>query len=91
MKEETKEEIIKISKQFAGAFEWPIAESGWLIVDPLSGYLNSIGYENKLTELPATSNRNQTLIINFQDGSQLIPGGSNLKSVHKDAKDWMWL
>lgn len=27
--------------------------SGWLIVDPLSGYLNFCGYEHKTLELPA--------------------------------------
>ena len=91
MKIEDQNEITKISQQFASAFDWPIEGSGWLTVDPLSGYLNSIGYENELKELPAKGDRPQILIMIFKDGSQFIPAGSDLKSVHKDAKNWMWL
>jgi hypothetical protein len=49
MTNEQKAEITVIAKEFASSFKdtvGDIAGSGWLIVDPLSGYLNFIGHEN---------------------------------------------
>lgn len=94
MNTEQKKEITKLSKWFASAFKdtvGDIAGSGWLIVDPLSGYLNSCGYENKLHQIPAKDGMPMILIMEFKDGSQFIPAGSNFKFVHKKSKDWMWL
>lgn len=89
-----KREITKISKQFAAGFKEMIPSingSGWLIVDPLGGYLSAIGYENTLGELPATDQYPQILIITFKDGSQFIPAGADLKPINEKAKNWMWI
>jgi len=94
MTQKQKEEITKIAKEFSVGFEGTIdkiAGSGWLIVDPLSGYLNFCGYENTLGELPANEKHGQILVMKFKDGSQFIPAGSDLKSIHPEATDWMWL
>jgi len=88
MTEKTKDLIKKISQEFADGFKetiGPIAGSAWLIVDPLSGYLNFIGYENNLTQLYATEDHGQILIINFPDGTMFIPAGSEL-----GFNDWMF-
>lgn len=94
MDKATKKEIVKISKQFASGFKSSFGEingTGWLIVDPLSGFLNSIGYENTPGEIPQKDNHPQVLILTFPDGSQLIPAGGDLKPLFKEAKNWMWL
>lgn len=82
MSEAEKKEIVRISKLFAAPFKEMIGEingSGWLIVDPLSAYLNHCGYENTLDQLPAKGKHPQILIMNFKDGSKLIPAGLDLK------------
>lgn len=92
--DEQKMEIVKISKEFASGFTdiFPtINGSGWLIVDPLSGYLNFVGYENKLHQLPACEQYPLILIMTFKDGSQFIPAGEDLKPIDKRAKNWMWI
>ena len=92
MTEKQKQEIETISKDFASGFQPDIptiAGSGWLIVDPLAGFLNFSGYENTLKELPKTDERPQILIIEFKDGTKFVPAGSDLK-MH-GATDWMWL
>ena len=89
---EQKEEILQIAKEFASGFKPQInkiAGSGWLIVDPLSAYLDFCGYKNTLNELPANDKHGQILVMEFKDGSKLIPAGSDL-SV-EGAKDWLWL
>jgi hypothetical protein len=46
-------EITRISKEFAEPFYETfggINQTGWLIVDPLAGYLNFCGFENKVTQ-----------------------------------------
>lgn len=94
MTNKQKLEIEYIAKKFASGFQDTIGEiagSGWLIVDPLSGYLNFCGYDNKLMQMCATKQHPQILIIMFADGTQFIPAGSDLKYKHPDAKDWMWL
>jgi hypothetical protein len=94
MTQEIKDEITNISKEFASGFKDTIGEisgSGWLIVDPLSGYLNACGYENKLGEIPANNKHPQILIMTFTDGSKFIPAGGDLRPIHPEAKDWMWL
>ena len=92
MTEQQKEEIEKISREFASGFKneiGSIAGSGWLIVDPLSGYLNFCGYENTLQEMPKNDKHPQILVMEFKDGTQFIPAGSDLPL--KGASDWMWL
>jgi len=92
MTEQQKTEIEKIAKEFASGFKDTIGEiagSGWLIVDPLSGYLNFCGYENKLEQIPAKENQPQILLMTFKDGTKFIPAGSDLPV--KGATDWMWL
>ena len=92
MTELQKTEIENIAKEFASEFKetiGQIAGSGWLIVDPLSGYLNFCGYENKLHQLPANEQHPQILIITFNDGTQFIPAGSDFRLP--GTKDWMWL
>ncbi len=91
MTKEQKKEITKMSKQFASGFEWKIEDSGWLIVDPLSAYLNACGFENKLLQFPETKEHDLILIIVFKDGSRFMPAGINLKFVDKKAKNWMWI
>ena len=94
MENEEKVQITKISKEFASGFKDMLGEingTAWLIVDPLSGYLNSIGYENKLGQLPATKKHGQILIITFKDGSQFIPAGADLKPIFNEAENWMWI
>lgn len=78
--------------EFASGFKDTIGEiagSGWLIVDPLSGYLNFLGYENNLEQLPACDEHPQILIMTFKDGTKFIPSGSDLP--HPESKDWLWI
>lgn len=92
MTEAEKKEITKISKEFFSGFSDTIPEiegSGWLIVDPLSGYLNFCGFENTLQQIPASENNPLVLIICFKDGSKFIPAGKDVPAI--DAKNWMWL
>lgn len=94
MTQEQKSEIEKIAKEFASAFKDTIGEiagSGWLIVDPLSGYLNFCGYENTLGQIPSKEGQPQILIMKFKDGTQFIPAGSDLKIGGIEGEDWMWL
>jgi hypothetical protein len=89
---EQKTEIEKISKEFADGFKPEIKEiagSGWLIVDPLSGYLEFLGYANIVTQIPPKKGSPQVLIIQFIDGTMFIPAGSDLPV--SGAKDWMWI
>lgn len=102
MNAETKAEITKISQEFASGFEdmiGDIAGSGMLIVDPLSGYLNASGFKNRLKQFGATDNAPLVLIIEFADGTQFVPAGSDLIYHIKEEKgadatapvhDWMW-
>lgn len=92
--EDQKKEITKISKEFAKAFKSTIGginNSSWMIVDPLSGYLNAVGFENTLHEIPANKNHCQVLIITFKDEEQFIPAGQDLKSIIPTAKNWIWI
>lgn len=94
MTDEQKKEISKISQSFARGFKemfGSINGTGWLIVDPLSGYLNACAFENTLHQIPETEKHPQVLIMTFKDGSQFIPAGGDLKPLHKDFKNWMWL
>lgn len=94
MQAKQKEEIEKIAKEFASGFKDTIGEvagSGWLIVDPLSAYLNFCGYENTLQQIPAKDGQPQILIIEFKDGTQFIPAGSDLRLGKEKGTDWMWL
>lgn len=92
MTEQEKKEITKISKQFASGFKDTIGEiqgSAWLIVDPLSGYLNYLGYENTLEQLPPNDIHPMILIMTFKDGSKFIPAGSDMPLP--GGKNWMWI
>lgn len=98
--DEQKREITKISRQFASGFKASIPSingSGWLIVDPLSAYLNFIGYENTLKEFEAHGKAPQVLVMTFYDGSGFIPAGKDLALrpdilvSRKMFKNWMWL
>lgn len=84
-----KDEITRISKEFASAFELAIEDSGWMIVDPLSGYLNFLGYENKLSQIPAAEGQRQVLIMTFTTGEVFVPGGAAINAAH--AKNWLWI
>lgn len=89
-----KDEITRISKEFASGFQdiiGGINGSQWLIVDPLSGYLNSLGYANILHHIPENELHPQVLIMSFDDGSKFIPAGGDLKNISKEAHNWMWL
>lgn len=90
---EDKNEITKISKQFAEGFKG-MDISGWLIVDPLSAYLNALGYDNKLSQIPAKDKNPLILVMTFADGSQFIPAGkdmANRKEEFGNCQNWMWL
>lgn len=89
MKTERRFEIETMCREFASGFDFPIAGSGWLIVDPLSGFLNYQGIRNSLQELPANEDHPQVLIMTFEEGGILIPAGSDLKK--EGAHDWMWI
>lgn len=92
MTEEQKKEIIDISKSFTkGLGVGKINGSGWLIVDPLSAYLNAYGIKNTLQEMPKTEQHDQVLIITFEDGTKFIPAGGDLKVLSKGFKNWMFL
>lgn len=93
MTEEQKKEITKISRGFAKGMKdmFPtINHTGWLIVDPLSGYLNACGYKNTLQEMPGNLEHCQVFVIIFEDGSKFIPAGDDLSRLHKEFKNWMW-
>lgn len=90
MKHEEQERITKICKEFASGFDFPINGSGWLIVDPLSGYLSVIeGIENTCMEYPANDKHPQILTLIFPDGSRLIPAGSDFGI--DGITDWFWI
>lgn len=93
MTPEKKTEITQIAKEFAAPFKDTIGEingSGFLIVDPLSGYLNYRGFKNKLKELPANEKHPQILIMIFEDGTQFIPAGADLKCLSPEMENWFW-
>ena len=92
MTEEKRNEITEISKEFAKGFKpdiSSIAGSGWLIVDPLSAYLNAVGFENTLQQMPENEEYPIILIMTFKDGAKFCPAGSDLPV--KGAKDWLWI
>jgi len=94
MTQQIKDEITKISKEFSEPFyemTGGIEGSGWLIVDPLSGYLNFCGFENKLDQIPANENNPQILIMTFKDGSRFVPAGRDLNTVSPLCQNWMWI
>lgn len=85
----TKEEITNWCKEFASGFDWSINEGGWLIVDPMSGFLQQMGVDHKLMAIEERGNQPQILVLVFPDGSKFIPQGKDLIGV-KGAKNWMW-
>jgi hypothetical protein len=94
MTPEEKKVIEKISKQFAKGFKKDIGGIGgssWLIVDPLSGYLNFVGHENELKQMPECEKHPLVLIMIFKDGTQFIPAGGDLKTLSSQFYNWMWI
>lgn len=90
---EQKKEITKISKAFCEPFYETFGEingTGWLIVDPLAGYLNFIGWENKVFEIPENKKHPQVLVIKFKDGTDFIPAGADLAPACKGFRNWQW-
>ncbi len=86
--------ITEIAKEFAEPFAntvGPINGSGWLIVDPLSGYLNMAGYTNTPMEYPANDKHPQVLVLEFEDGSRFIPAGADFKVFDPCFENYMWL
>lgn len=85
-------EITSISKKFANGFKpeiKSISGSGFLIVDPLSAYLDFCGYENTVQEIASNEKHPQVLVITFENGNKFIPAGGDLDI--KGAKNWMWI
>lgn len=93
MDQKKREEIERIAKEFFSGFQdtFPtINGTGWLIVDPMSGYLNFHGYTHTVSQLPETKDRPLVLLLDFPDGTTFIPAGEDLKKEHPTAKNWMW-
>lgn len=89
---EIEQEITRISKEFAQGLTGntqTIAGTGALIVDPLSAYLNNLGYKNTLKQLPANHERTLILVMEFEGGATFIPAGSDMPVP--GATDWLWL
>lgn len=89
-----KQEIAKISKEFASGFKEMFGEingTGWLIADPLSGYLSACGFEHTPKEFKACDLHPQILVFEFPDGSVFIPAGGDLKKLNPECKNWMWI
>lgn len=85
-----KQEIELICKEFTKGLDMgEISGSGWVIVDPLSAYLNACKIENTLQQLPANDKHPLILIMTFKDGTQLIPAGSD--TGIEGAADWQWI
>lgn len=92
--QEQKEEITKISQEFAKPFKDTVGGingSGWLIVDPLAVYLHHCGFKNELSEMPQKEDRPQVLIIEFSSGDKFIPAGGDLSNLNEAFSNWMWL
>lgn len=89
-----KDKITQMSQSFLEGFKGTfdtINGTGWLVVDPLSGYLNSIGIKNSLHQIPENEKHPQVLIMTFRDGSQFIPAGGDLKPLNEIFENWMWI
>lgn len=85
-------DIEQITKEFIKGLRFELNGSGWLIADPLAGYLNFCGFKNTLQEIPAKDGKPQILIIVFSDGSQFVPAGEDFKHHgFSDAKNYMWI
>lgn len=94
MTEELKNEITRISKEFAKGLEGTfdtINEGAWLIVEPLSAYLNALGYHNRLDQIPAKEDRPIILILTFKDGIRFVPTGKDLEKDFTGATNYLWL
>lgn len=92
--DEKKKEITKISKQFTKGIlgNLSINGTGWVVADPLSAYLNFLGYENTLKQIPENGKQPQVLILEFKDGSMFIPAGKDMSnSLKRDVKNFTWI
>lgn len=93
MTDKEKEAIVDLGKKFADGFKPDMELNGseWMIVDPFSAYLNSLGFKNTLHQIPRSEKHPQVLILTFVDGTQLIPAGEDFKAIHQDAENWYWI
>lgn len=94
MTKKQRDKITKIAQEFYSGFQdtFPtINGTGFLIVDPLSGYLSFEGYEHTVSQIPAKGDRPQVLLLDFPDGSTFIPAGEDLKGMLSKASNWMWI
>lgn len=91
----TKEEKIRITEISKGFFEGfkpeitEIAGTGWIVVDPLSGFLNSMGFKHELKQLIPKDGRPLILVMVFEDEIFFVPAGSDLGL--SGCGDWLWL
>lgn len=96
MTAELRTEITRISKEF---FYGSLPEktfgridgTGILVVDPLSGYLNMLGYRHEISQIPPMGNRPIVLILAFPGGWQFIPAGKDLSFYVPNYDNWMWV
>lgn len=86
-------EIVKISKEFTKGIlgNEDIEGTSWVVADPLSAYLSSVGYENMLGQIPHPETKEPVLIMTFPDGSRFIPAGKDLISIYEHAENFMWV
>lgn len=91
MTQQEQTKITKLSKEFVEAMGLGINGTGWMVVDPLSGFLSMLGHENKLFQIPETKEHPQVLVMQFKDGSQFIPAGADLKPLNSKFKNWIWI
>ena len=98
MTQKDKNEITRISKEFAQ----PILEgfglssingSGWVVVDPLSAYLNACGWKNELKQIPASDKNPLILIMAFKAGGIFIPAGGDMAPNDEGLAfhNWQWI
>ena len=90
MNQKQKDEITAIAKEFTEGMEFPINGSGWLVVDPLSGYLNALGYKNVLSQIPSNNKHPLVLVMLFEGGT-FIPAGGDLKPLDEKFQNWIWI
>lgn len=86
MDTKSRKKITEISKDFTRGLGIDINKSGALVVDPLSAYLNVLGYENELSSIVV--NEIFILIITFKEGGSFIPAG---KDIHSDFNNYHWI
>jgi len=94
MLESEKKHVIELSKPFMFQSKPPVKSisilaSRYLIFQKLSVYLNQVCFKNSLKELPKNNKRPEILVIEFEDGTKLIPSHSDF--TQEGVKDWIWI